>query len=74
MCNNRLYADGTSNITNDNDLNYAQKPATELFTKLYHWCIPNKLSINSDKTNFVLFQMKNKAVSRNYTCITTEAM
>ena len=38
------------------------------------WCIANKLSINSDKTNFVLFHMKNKPVPRNFACITTEAM
>ena len=36
--------------------------------------IANKLSINSVKTNVVLFQMKNKPVPRNFTCITTEAM
>ena len=74
-CNNvRLYADDTAIITNNHDLNYAQEQAKELFTKLYHWCIANKLSINSDKTNFVLFHMKNKPVPRNFTCITTEAM
>ena len=74
-CNNvRLYADDTAIITNNHDLNYAQEQAKELFTKLYHWCIANKLSINSDKANFVLFHMKNKPVPRNFTCITTEAM
>ena len=70
----RLYADDTVIITNNHDLNYAQEQAKELFTKLYHWCIADKLSINSDKTDFVLFHMENKPVPRNLTCITTEAM
>ena len=39
--------------------------------KIYHWCITNKLSINSDKTNLVPFQLKNKPVPRE---LQTQAM
>ena len=59
----RLYADDTAIITSDSNLGIAQRQAPEMFTKLYHWWVANKLSINSDKTNFVLFHIKNKPVS-----------
>ena len=58
----RLYADDTAIITSNSNLDNAQQQACEMFTKLYHWCVANKLSINNDKTNFVLFHMKNKPV------------
>ena len=74
-CNNgSLYADDTAITTINHDLSYAQEQAKDLFTKLYHWCIADKLPINSDKTNFLLLHMKNKPVPRNFACITTEAM
>ena len=43
-------------------------------TKLYHWCVANKLSINNDKTNFVLFHMKNKPVPKHFECIQTDVI
>ena len=46
----RLYADDTSIITSNPNLESARYQAKELFTKLYHWCVANKLSINSEKT------------------------
>ena len=45
-----------------------------MFTKLYRWCLANKLSINKDKTNFVLFHNKNKPIHENFDCIETENM
>ena len=42
--------------------------------KLYHWCIAHKLSINSDKTNLVLFHLKNKPVLRDFTGLQTQSM
>ena len=62
----RLYADDTAIIISDSNLDIAQRQAREMFTKLYHWCVANKLSINSNKTNFVLFHMKNKPVPRKF--------
>ena len=70
----RLYADDTALIASNPNLDSAQSQAKELFTNLYHWCVANKLSINSDKTCFVLFHMKNKPIPRNFNCIQTEVM
>ena len=70
----RLYADDTAIITSNSKLDIAYRQAQEMFTKMYHWCVANKLSINSDKTNFVLFHMKNKPVPRNFTSIQTDVM
>ena len=68
------YADDTAIITSNPDLESARYQAKELFTKLYHWCVANKLSINSEKNSFVLFHSKNKPIPRNFTCIQTEVM
>ena len=70
----RVYADDTAIITSNPNLESALYQAKELFTKLYHWCVANKLSINSEKTSFVLFHLKNKPILRNFTCIQTEVM
>ena len=67
----RLYADNTAIITSSINLDIAQQQAREMFTKLYHWCVANNLSINNDKTNFVLFHMKNKPVPKHFECIQT---
>ena len=45
-----------------------------MFTKLYRWCLANKLSINKDKTLFVLFHDRNKPIPENFDCIETENM
>ena len=42
----RLYADDTAIITSNPNLESARYQAKESFTKLYHWCVANKLSIN----------------------------
>ena len=58
----RLYADDTALITSNHNFNIFQDRGKELSMELYYWCIANKLSINSDKTNLVLFHLKNKPV------------
>ena len=45
-----------------------------LYIKLYHWRVANKLSINNDKTSFVLFHMKNKPVPKHFEYIRTDVM
>ena len=70
----RLYADDTAIITSNVNLDIVQQQAREMFTKLYHWCVANKLSINNDKTKFVLFHMKNKPVPKHFECIQTDVM
>ena len=70
----RLFADDTSLLSSGRNLNDVIIQAKELFHKLYHWCVANKLSINSDKTNFVLFHMKNKPVPNDFDRIETNHM
>ena len=67
------YADDTAIITSNSNLNIAQKQASEMFTKLYHWRVANKFSINSDKTNFALFHI-GKTVPKHFECIQTDVM
>ena len=69
----RLFADDASLIIGNQVLQLAKK-ANEMFTKLYRWCLANKLSINKDKTTFVLFHNKNKPIPENVDCIETENM
>ena len=69
-----LYADDPALITNNHTFNIVQDRGKELFMKLYHWCIANKLSINSDRTYLVLFHLKNKPVPRDFTGLQTQAM
>ena len=74
-CNEaRFYADDTALITSNTNFNLVQDQGKELFMKLYHWCIANKISINNDKTNLVLFDLKNKPVPRDSTGLQTQAM
>ena len=48
-----------------------QKKASNLFEKNSRWCVANQLSINSEKTNFVLFHTKNKPIPEHFDCIQT---
>ena len=41
---------------------------------LYMWCVSNKLIINRDKTNFVLFHTVNRPIPTNFFTIQTEFM
>ena len=70
----RLFADDTSLLSYGLNLNDVIIEAKELFDKLYHWGVANKLSINSNKTNFVLFHMKNKPVPNDFDSIQTNHM
>ena len=70
----RLFADGASLLSSRRNLNDLIIQAKELFHKLYHWCVANKLSINSDKTSFVLFHMNNKPVPNDIDRIETSHM
>ena len=70
----RLLADGTSLLSSGRNLNDVIIKTKELFHKLYHWCVANKLSINSDKTNFVLFHMKNKPLPNDFDHVETNHM
>ena len=70
----RLYADDTAIITSNPNLESARYRAKELFTKLYHWCVANKLSINSEKKQLCTIPLEKQPIPRNFTCIQTEVM
>ena len=63
--NTRLFADDTGLFIHDKNLNVLIENSKRLIKKLFKWCLCNKLTINSDKTCFVLFHTKNKPVPFN---------
>ena len=52
-----MHAINLNNLIND---------ITEKFIELYNWCVCNKLTMNGEKTNFVLFQAINKPIPHNF--------
>ena len=71
-CDNvKLFADDTFLFTNDRNIDAVKEKASNLFEKIFPWCVANQLSINSEKTNFVLFHAKNKPIPENFDCIHT---
>ena len=70
----RLFADDTVLFMHDPNLNNLINDKTEKFTELYNWCVCNKLTINGEKTNFVLFHAINKPVPQNFDHIKTGVM
>ena len=70
----RLFADNTSLSVCSPDLDELKRNAKIAFEKLYSWCTCNKLTINNDKTHFILFNMKNKPVPRNFSDLHTDVM
>ena len=48
-----------------------KRKASNLFENISRWCVANQLSINSEKTNFVLFHTKNKPIPEQFDCIQT---
>ena len=71
-CDNvKLFADDTFLFTNDRNIYAAEEKASNLFEKNSRWCVANQLSINSEKTNFVLFHTMNKPSPKHFDCIQT---
>ena len=64
VCNDSvlLFADDTSLSVYNQKLNAVISKAKSQFSNLLRWCICNKLTINYDKTYFVLFHARNKSV------------
>ena len=60
-----MFADDTSLTVYDKDSRIVTKKAKEEFLKLKFWCECNKLTINFDKTFFLLFAAKNKRIHHN---------
>ena len=66
-----LFADDTFLFVNDRNIDVVKEKASDLFENFFRWCVAKQLSINSEKTNFVLFHAKNKPIPENFDCIQT---
>ena len=72
--NIRLFADDTALFMCNANLNTLISDVASKFNDMYLWCIRNKLTINSDKTNFILFHTINKPIPPNLNEIVTNNM
>ena len=63
----RLFADDTALYMVNSDLQTLLSGTKEKIENLYKWCICNKLTINSEKTHFILFRTVNKPIPNNLT-------
>ena len=70
----RLFADDTVLFMHDPNLINLINDITEKFTELYNFRGCNKLTVNGEKTNFVLFHAINKPVPQNFDQIKTGVM
>ena len=57
-----LFADDTTLIDTDRDLNKLSKTMNEELVHIVNWLNANRLSLNIDKTNFMIFKPKNKDI------------
>ena len=70
----RLIADDAVLFMYDENLNSLISNVVSKFNKLYLWCVRNKLTINSYKSNFILFHATNKPISKQLDDIVTKYM
>ena len=69
-----LFADDTALYMVNNDLQTLLSGIKEKIENLYKWCTCSKLTINSEKTHFILFHTVNKPIPNNLTeIVTTQA-
>ena len=69
--NVKLFADDTYLFTNYRNIDAAKVKGSNLSEKHSRWCVANQLSINNEKTNFVLFHAKYKPIPEHFDCIQT---
>ena len=72
--NIRLFADDTALFMSHSDLHTLVETIKLKVNELCKWCRYNKLIINAEKTNFVLFHTINKPIPNDFTEIKTEYM
>ena len=70
----RLFADDTALCMVNTDLKVLIYSVKVKIQQLFKWCICNKLTINIEKTYFVLFHTVNKPVPDGFTAIATTHM
>ena len=68
----RLFADDTSLLIYDQNLNTLKNKASHAFPGLFDWCKANRLTISVAKTDFVLFHTQNKPMEQNLKEIVTD--
>ena len=62
-----LFADDTNIYHESNSLNVLEKTVNKELSKLYIWLNVNRLSLNIDETNFIIFHPFNKPSKQNVT-------
>ena len=62
-----LFADDTNIYYESNSLNELEKTVNKELSKLYLWLNVNRLSLNIDNTNFIIFHPFNKPSKQNVT-------
>ena len=62
-----LFADDTNIYYESNSLNELEKTVNKELSKLYLWLNVNRLSLNIDKTNFIIFHPFNKPSKKQVT-------
>ena len=62
-----LFADDTNIYYESNSLNELEKSINKELSKLYLWLNVNRLSLNIDKTNFIIFHPFNNPSKQNVT-------
>jgi hypothetical protein len=58
-----LYADDTTGLDSDSDLNSLMARASSELTKMAHWFQANKMSLNTSKTKYIIFHAPGKKVN-----------
>ena len=61
----RLFADDTNLLIKNNSLKKLQKQINYDLRQLYNWLVANKISLNSDKTELIIFRHPNKKINFN---------
>jgi hypothetical protein len=56
----RLFADDTCILIHNSDLNVVIQQAKDALQCIMEWCSANKLTINTEKTCFIIYHSKNK--------------
>ena len=65
-CEIRMFADDTSLTVHHKNPTELKIIATNKIKCLLDWCTNNKVTINFDKTNFILFHAKNKSIPAEF--------
>ena len=60
-----LFADDTNIYYEDDNLRNLEKTLNQELKKLNQWLCANRLALNVNKTNFVLFHTLNKPIKEN---------